>query len=493
MKANCFCLTDKELDMIHETSLKFLKQHGHGIKFLVPEAVEIFAEAGFSIEGENIVKFSPQQVEDALKKAPSQLIRHGADESLNVNLGGGEVYLGGGSLPIYVVEAENYQRRQAKSSDLVRFGRMIDALENLSLGNGVVQPWEIPTEVMHAFFNQNAVVNIGKPTCCWYATNFQVAKDNIEILSAAVGGRENLKGYNRWAISVCQDQPMSWGPSLIGLLEAAKASVPVEILVMPISGSMHPVTLAGTIAQANAEVLSAVVLAQLINPGCPVVYAPSYGGIMDMAVGSHCFGTPETALQGVAFAQLGKHYGLPTNITASLTDSKIPDGQAAYEKMMTTLPPILAGADCMTLSAGMIDFGLSASYEQLVIDNEIAGQVLRIRRGFEVTEDTLALNVMEEVGPGGTFLTTEHTLRHFRREHWMPKLSDRQNRQVWESKGAKSLLQRAQEQVKQLWNLSFKPRITSGCMKDVGRVVKDICRREKVDYDTYRLKFDGKQ
>jgi len=476
--------------MIHETSLKFLQQHG--IKFLVPEAVEIFAQAGFSIEKENIVKFSSQQVEDALKKVPSQLIRQGAEEALNVKLGSGEAYLGGGSLPIYIVEAENFQRRQATSSDLVRLGRMVDALENLSLGNGMVQPWDIPTEVMHAFFNQNATVNIGKPTCCWYATDFQMAKDNLEILAAAVGGIKKLKGYNRWAITICQDQPMTWGPSLVGLLEATKVSVPVEILVMPMSGSMHPVTIAGVIAQANAEVLSAIVLAQLINPGCPVVYAPSYGGVMDMAVGSHCFGTPETALQGVAFAQLGKRYGLPTNITASLTDSKIPDGQAAYEKMMTTLPPILAGADCMTLSAGMIDFGLSASYEQLVIDNEIAGQVLRIRRGFEVTKDTLALNVMEEVGPGGTFLTTEHTLKHFRKEQWRPKLSDRQNRQVWESNGAKGLLQRAQERVRQLWNLPFKPRISPSCREEVERIVKDICRREKVDYETCRLKFAGR-
>lgn len=490
MKTNCFCLLDKELDMIHETSLKFLQKHG--IKFLIPEAVEILAAAGFSIEKGNMVKFSARQVEDALKKAPSQLIRHGAGESLDVNLGSGDAYLGGGSLPIYVVEGENYRRRRAASSDLIRFGRMIDAMENLSFGNGMVQPWEIPTKVMHAFFNQNAAVNIGKPTCCWYATDLEMAKDNIRILAAAVGGVEKLEGYNRWAISICQDQPMTWGPSLIGLIESAKVSIPVEILVMPMSGSMHPVTMAGTIAQANAEALSAVVLAQVINPGCPVIYAPSYGGIMDMAVGSHCFGTPETALQGVAFAQLGKRYGLPTNITASITDSKIPDGQAAYEKMMTTLPPILAGADCMTLSAGMIDFGLSVSYEQLVIDNEIAGQVLRMRRGFEVTDDTLALNVIEDVGPGSTFLTTEHTLRHFRKEHWMPELSDRRNREGWESNGAKSLLQRAREKVHQLWDIPFRPQIGESCMEEVERVVKDICLREKVDYDTCRLRFGGR-
>ena len=486
MKTNCFCLSDEELDMIHETSIKFLKEHG--IKFLIPEAVEIFAEAGFNTEGD-IVKFSTQEIEDAIKKAPSRLIRHGAEESLDVNIGNGDAYLGGGSLPIYVVEAENYKRRRATSSDLIRLGRMTDAMENLSFGNGMVQPWDIPTEVMHAFFNQNAVVNIGKPTCCWYGTDFKMVKDNIEILAAAVGGVKNLKDYNRWAITICQDQPMTWGPSLIGLLEAAKVSVPVEILVMPMSGSMHPVTMAGTIAQANAEALSAVVLSQLINPGCPVIYAPSYGGIMDMAIGSHCFGTPETALHGIAFAQLGKRYDFPTNITASLTDSKIPDGQAAYEKMMTTLLPILAGADCMTLSAGMIDFGLSASYEQLVIDNEIAGQVQRIRRGFEVTDDTLALNVMEEVGPGGTFLPTEHTLKHFRKEHWMPGLSDRQNREVWESNGARSLLQRAQEKAQKLWNTPFKPQIAQSSMEDVEQIVKDICLREKVNYDTCRLKF----
>ena len=210
-----------------------------------------------------------------------------------------------------------------------------------------------------------------------------------------------------------------------------------------------------------------------------------------MGIGSHCFGTPETALQGIAFSQLGQRYSLPTNMSASLTDAKIPDAQAALEKMMTTLLPVIGGTDCMTLSAGMVDFGLSASYEQLVIDDEIAALVLRLRRGIEVTEETLGLRAMQEVGPGGTFLTTEHTLRHFRDEHWVPKLADRQNREAWEQAGARSLFDRAREVVQGLGDLPFTPRISAARMHEVERVVREICRREGVDYERYCLRFEG--
>ena len=256
---------------------------------------------------------------------------------------------------------------------------------------------------------------------------------------------------------------------------------------MPFCGSTHPVTIAGALVQANAETLAVIVLAEIIKPGCPVIYAPSYGGIMDMAVGSHCFGTPESALYGAAAAQLGKWYNLPTNIMMGTTDSKAPDGQACYEKMMTFILPAIAGTDCISLAGGMLDFALSASYEQMIIDNEISGQVLRIRRAFEVNEETLAVPVIKEVGHGGTFLPTEHTLRHFKDELYFTKLADRTTYETWAATGKKDMLQRAKEKVAEILKKPRTAGITQSRRENVAAVVKEIFKREKIDYDTYDL------
>lgn len=147
---------------------------------------------------------------------------------------------------------------------------------------------------MGAIRNRNACLNTVKPSCCWYALDKQTALDTINILSAAVGGIEELKKMKTWAVSITFDSALTWGGSIWGLIEMAKVEIPIEVLPMPFCGSIHPVTIAGTLAQVNAEALSAIVLSQIINPGCPIIYAASYGGIMDMATGNHAFGTPET-------------------------------------------------------------------------------------------------------------------------------------------------------------------------------------------------------
>ncbi len=478
-------LTGNELNKIHESTLDIMENLG--VKFTEKRALDIFHDAGFVVDKEGIVKFKGEQVEEYIKKAPSRFIRKGIDAKYDVDFGGGDLYMGGGSLPIHVIDSDTYQRRAATIEDMVRFTKLVDALDNLHIGNGVVQAPDIPPSVMGAIWNQNAVYNTSKPSCCWYATNRQMARDTIDILSAAVGGTENLKECKTWAITVCPDSAMIWGHSIWGLLEMAPMEIPIEILPMPFCGSCHPVTIAGALLQANAETLSAVLLAQIVNPGCPVIYAPSYGGIMDMSIGSHCFGTPESALYGAAAAQLGKWYKLPTNIMMGTTDSKAPDAQASYEKMMTFILPALAGTDCMSLTGGMLDFALSANYEQMVIDNEIAGEVLRIRKGFEVNDETLAVSVIKQVGHGGTYLPTEHTLKHFKDELYFTKFADRNTYETWSSAGKKDMLQRAKEKVAEILKKPRQTGVFESKRKDVAAVVKEIFKREKVDHGKYDL------
>ncbi len=472
-------LNEEDLQRIHQSSLRVLKETG--IRYVNKEALDIFRKAGLKINDDNTVIFDEDMVQDALSKVPKKIIRKGLAPGYDVILGDGSLSMGGGSLTLYVVHPDTYERRQAVSEDLIRFTRLVDALPNLAIGNGVVKPNDVPDSIMHAVWNYNAVTNTVKPSCCWYAITTQMAQDTIEILSAACGGVEELRKSKTWAITVCPDNSLTWGDSIIGLIEMAKVEVPIEILPMPFCGSMYPVTIAGALVQANAEVLSAVVLAQVVNPGSPVIYAPSYGGIMDMKSGSHSFGAPETALYAASAAQLGKWYGLPTNMMMGTSDSKVPDAQAAYEKMMTVVLPALAGVDCMSLVGGMLDFALSASYEQMVIDNEIAGQVLRLVKGFKVDDESLAVEVIKETGPGGNYLQHEHTLKHFREELWIPELTDRSNRVAWETSGAKDIKERAKEKVEDILS-SHKPQGLDGKKAgEVKRVIERICQRERVD------------
>jgi trimethylamine--corrinoid protein Co-methyltransferase len=387
-------------------------------------------------------------------------------------------------LPLYVVEwaGAEFIRRDATREDMVRFGRLGDACPHLAIGNGQVKPKDVPDSVVHAIWNQNAVKNIAKPTCCWYALDVQTAQDGLTILRAAAGGDEELRRLKTWAITICPDQALSWGDSAVGLVEMAKAGVPLEIMPTPFPGSMTPVTLAGTIVQFNAEILAALVLAQLLNPGTPTNYC-IYSGIMDMRWGTHSLGAPEVAIYGAAAAQLSNWYGIPNNLVTGISDSKVPDAQAAYEKALTTIVPCLAGADSTSLIGGELDSGLSASYEQLVIDDEIAAQILRIVRGFEVNEQTLALDVIRDVGPGGHYLQTEHTRRHYRDELWLPALGDRRTWEMWAADGKKDVCVRARERVEELLAAHQPIPLPEDRTEAVDAVVRDICEREGVDYD----------
>jgi len=475
-------LSEAELDRIHTATLDVLENTG--VRFTDEYVCQHFIDAGFEVDETGIVKFPPHVVEDAIRKTPRRYTRFGKKSELDIHMGDGGLYIGVGSLPLYIVEWKKgeFIRRYATKEDMVRFAHLGDACQNLAIGNGQVKPADVPDSVIHAIWDQNAVKNIAKPTCCWYALDVQTARDTIAILTAAAGGPEELRRLKTWAITICPDQALCWGHSAVGLVEMAKVGVPIEIMHMPFPGSMTPVTMAGTIVQFNAEILACLVLAQTINPGTPINYT-TYGGIMDMLAGTHSFGTPEVAIYSAAAAQLSRWYGIPNNLVTGISDSKIPDAQAAYEKMMTSLVPALAGADSMSLIGGELDFGLSASYEQLVIDDEIAGQILRIVRGFEVNEETLAVNVIHEIGPGGHYLEHEHTYRHFRQELWVPRLTDRRTWEEWETEGKKDILARARERVEQLL-ASHKPiPLPEKRVKAVDAVVRDICEREGVEYE----------
>jgi trimethylamine--corrinoid protein Co-methyltransferase len=261
-----------------------------------------------------------------------------------------------------------------------------------------------------------------------------------------------------------------------GLIEYAKMGLPVDIASEPQCGATSPVTLAGTLAQQTAEILGMVVIAQLVNPGAPVLMG-TVGAAMDLKNGMIALGGVEAAMINVAHAQIAQFYQIPSRGTGSNTESKLLDMQAGYEKTITLLLPALAGIN-MIFYPGTMDHALTVSLESLLIDHEICGMIDRIINGISVTEETLGLEVIDKVGPGGHFLNQKHTMKHLKKEHFIPKVSDRDSHELWKEKGERRIDEKARDEVKRILTEHKPLSLDSTVEKELLVIIKEVEKRE---------------
>ncbi len=472
-------LSEDELKRIHLGTLEILEQTG--VRFLCTSAINIFRENSLKVDNNNVVYFPPDVVERCIRSVPPCFTRFPRNPKFKpVKLGDGGVHFGTGSTIAYVLDLDG-EYRKATEKDIIDFARISDAMDNLPIGNGMIWAQDISKSVFHARYFEVLVKNNGKVTPAGDGVDQKTTDDLIRLSSIVCGGPEEIAEKKTFTMTACPQQALTWSEEITVAIEAAKVKLPFEPCPMPLMGSMHPVTLAGALVQMNAEVLSGLVLNQLVNAGAPIIYM-AWPGMMDMSVASNVFGCPEQALIGAAAAQLARYYKIPSNIIVGQTDSKMPDQQAGYEKMMSMLLVALAGADEIALVGGLIDFAKTASYEQVVIDNEMAGYIHRILKGIDVTEDKLALDVIREVAHGGNYITHEHTLRHFREEQYFTKLSDRTMRDRWRRNGSKDIRERAIEKVRKILKEHHPAPLSKEIKKDLEKEVAAIYKREGVNY-----------
>jgi trimethylamine--corrinoid protein Co-methyltransferase len=262
----------------------------------------------------------------------------------------------------------------------------------------------------------------------------------------AVRKRPFLSFVTSWTVS-----PLRFAPETVEVLtEIVRQEMPVFLSSAPQSGATGPAALAGTLVQINAEELSGVVYTQLVRPGAPVIlgYVPS---VSDLRTGNFVGGAAEFALMNAAVCQLGQFYNLPVYNSSGLSDSKLPDVQAGYEKGITGVAAALAGANYIHHSAGLLESLLTIAYEQYVIDDDINGAIMRMVRGIEVTDETLSVDVIEEVCRGeGHFLGTQQSLELMTTEYFYPHSTDRQSRENWEAGGSLDMRERARRKAKQI-------------------------------------------
>jgi trimethylamine--corrinoid protein Co-methyltransferase len=232
-------------------------------------------------------------------------------------------------------------------------------------------------------------------------------------------------------------------------MEAARNHIPVVVPSEPLCGATAPMTLAGNLVIQNVDSLAGVMLAQMTNPGAPTLYG-CISSITDLRDMKYLSGAVEMGLMNAASTQMARFYDLPIYATAGMSDAKVNDAQAGYESAITNLMVALAGGNFIHDAAGFLEFCMTASYDKLVIDNEIIGMVMRAVDGIQVNDETLAFDLIKKVGPGGHFISERHTRRHMRSELYKPEHSDRENRDRWQEEGAKDSRQRAAEKTREI-------------------------------------------
>ena len=327
---------------------------------------------------------------------------------------------------------------------MVQLARLVDALDNIHFYLVPVYPTDVEKEEVDIHTYYASLANTGKHVQAGVYT-VQGIRDTVAMCEQIAGGAEALRRrplvsfITSWMVS-----PLLFATEVTTLLmETCRQGIPVVLSAAPMAGSTAPVTLAGMLAQLTAEQLAGVVLCQLVRRGAALLIGP-IPATADMKTGRYLGGSAEFGLANAAMAQIAQFYHLPIYNSAGMTDAKIADIQAGIEKGMSTVLAALAGSNFIHHAAGMLENMNTVAPEQFVIDNEILGMTIRVLRGIEVSEETLALDVIDQVGPGGHYLMADHTLQHMRSEFYYPsRVIDRQGWDLWQKEGGQTARQRA--------------------------------------------------
>lgn len=470
-------LTSDELYEIHLATLEILERVG--VKVLEQKALRMLREAGAYIDIEEKIARIPQYlVEEAVKKAPSGFTLFGRGSGYKLRLEDKRVYFSMQGTGVNVLDLETGKRRDSTLMDLENFFRLADALKNIHHTTVTVKPRDVPDAVAHVYELLVGFKNTTK-TVDGYTYGEDIAMDTIRMASAVAGGEEELKKRPMLLGFHNPVSPLQHSENLTeGLMVYARYRQPVLIASEAQAGVTAPVTLAGLLTQQNAEILSGIVIAELANPGAPVLYG-TVSTVMDMKTGNIALGAVEAGLINVATAQLAHYYGLPSRGTGGTTDSKIPDIQAGFEKALTLMMAALAGINFVYDAAGSLESTLTASYEQAVIDNEVCGMVSRALRGIEISDGTLAIDIIKDVGSGGHYLAQRHTLEYFRKEHYLPTIIiNREKREIWEKAGSKDLWEVAREEAKRILREHQPEPLDRDVEEELKKIVKEVERRE---------------
>ena len=431
-------LSEKEVEVIHEASLRILEKTGFTYESGLDDTLIMLEGAGAKVDREvDRIYFQRDLIMAQAAKAPAQVVLYSRDGQNDLDLSEDRVHLGTGGAAIKILDLDTGDARPSILCDLYQLGRLVDRLDNIHF---FLRPC-IPTDISEDHYDVNTYYACLKSTAKHVMSGVNDVDGLhrvIDLAAMVAGGKDRLQA--RPIISVIASFAISplklCTQSTLIMQEANRNRIPVALSAAPMSGSTSPITMAGTLAQLHAEQLAGICISQLTSPGAPILYG-GIPGRANLASMGYLGGAVECGMMNAAIHQLANHIRVPNYNSSGLTDSKIPDAQAGWEKAATTLLAAMGGSNFVHHAAGMLESMLTVAYEQYVIDDEIIGMCGRVLQGIAVDPEHLALDVIEAVGPGGTFMISDHTLDHMRSEYYLGnRISDQTNREQWENNGA---------------------------------------------------------
>jgi trimethylamine--corrinoid protein Co-methyltransferase len=438
-------LDEEGLERLHQASMRILSEFG--IDFYDEEVRATLKEHGAKVQGDTAF-FDPGLIAEYVARAPHQFTQLARNPENQVVIGGDQVVFAPVYGPPFVVDLEG-GRRQATLADFQNFVKLAYLSPYMHHSGGtIVEPTDEPVSTRHLDMLLSHI-RFSDKAFMGSVMSASNAADSV-ALAEIVFGSEAIRDQPALISLINVSSPRRYDDRMLGALKVyARARQAIIITPFILAGAMGPASIAGTLAQQNAEALAGIALAQMIEPGTPVVYG-SFLTNVDLQSGSPVFGSPESQVGLYVSAQLARRYGLPFRGGGAFASSKIPDAQAAYESQMVMLPTIMARTNFVLHAAGWLEAGLVAGYEKFVLDCEVLGMLHTWARGLDLSDEALAFDAIAEVPPGGHYLGAAHTMRHFLDAFHRVELFDYESSEAWEKKGGPDSYTRANKKVKQL-------------------------------------------
>lgn len=461
-------LTGDDIRSIHQATLTIIETVG--VKFPSTKALDIWEANGATVDRSTMVVKAPgEMIEKALAKAPPSYNLCARIAEQDLPLDGKHVHLGTDGCGVEIIDISTGKRRQTTVSDVADIARVADFLPEVAFHWVAVSAQDCPPETR----GLHELMAVWKSSTKHVQTESiyseKEAKGSIEMAALLAGGRDALRARPILSMMQCTISPLAQdGGSIDSALVAAEAGIPTGFMSMASCAMTGPATLAGNLAVSNAEVISALALIQLAYPGAPVFYAAAQTA-MDPRTGAYTGGGPEDFLFGAATNEIADFYNVPLSMGSFATGAKEPNWQAGVENSLSTFMASSVKSD-MLLGVGLLNGSTIWSYEQMIMDCEIFSIVSRMMSGITVNDETLALDVIKEVGPGGSYLSHGHTRKHVR-NLWKHTLLDRRPYNVWEKK-KDNAIDWAGEKARQIFVSHHPKPLEAGLEEEMGKLVR---------------------
>ncbi len=462
-------LSEKELNRLHSATIEILGDVG--IAFREPEALKIFKKHGVKVDGDKVF-LSEGEITKALDTVPAQFTIAARNPEKSVVIGGDNPVFTPGYGPVFMI-TETGDMRRAVMEDYNNLCKLVQTSKYIDV-NGclMVDPSDVSPESVHLAMLFSNIVLCDKPFLGSTASRL-AARESIEMAGIGWGGLSNIKDKPVMISVITPISPLQYSSEQAGaLIEYSRNGQVILIGLLMMAGSTGPVTLSGLMALQNAETLAAVVLAQLVNAGVPVIYGGT-SSITDMKTGSLSIGAPEMSMIQHMQVQIAKFYGIPCRGSGGISDAHFPDMQAGIESTLALSTTIRSGADFILHACGILSSYLAMSYEKFIIDEELCGMLLKMIKPVDISDESIDLATIKEVGIGGEYLTHARTFERCRTEFFIPDLMNRQNYENWSRSGKKKLDEVAADSLSRRLAAYEKPKIDPDIEQELSQYVAD--------------------